>query len=108
MNPHGVPRRRRRGHQEGAGPTFREPTDLSRWIEKKGLPVKDVASLLGVSAEAVYRWASGTRIPDLVVVSRIQEITEGEVEWTSFLNTKLARAIYADLVAHSGGPAHGN
>ena len=32
----------------------------------KGLSVKDVADKMGVSPQAVYRWESGERMPDIV------------------------------------------
>lgn len=82
-------------------PQPREATTFSRWIEKKNIPVAEVALRIGVSPKTVYYWAAGFRVPDLVSAFRVEEVTQGEVPAMSFLMTRTARRIHGDLIEHS-------
>ena len=57
---------------------------LREWMVEKGVSHRDMADRLGTSQQNVTRWM-GAVSPTLEVIKLIKEISNGEVDYESFL-----------------------
>jgi predicted transcriptional regulator len=57
---------------------------LSDYMSEHGITGQALAKILGVSHQAVFKWASGERVPRPLIMLRIMEVTKGQVTLESF------------------------
>ena len=63
---------------------------LSQYLEANDLTLMEFAEKIGVSHQAVARYATGERIPRRNVMERIACVTKGLVQPNDFFSTKAA------------------
>lgn len=58
--------------------------ELKQWLSSTGTTYRQFGDAIGVSEHAVWRYASGRRIPDREVMPRIHAVTDGLVTANDF------------------------
>lgn len=78
---------------------------LKNFLGKNNLTVSDLASRLGVSYAAAYRYVSGARIPSAEMMTRLYEATGGAVTPNDFYNLPPEAGIFVkhDKVLRESG-----
>lgn len=59
---------------------------LDTYLDSKSIPDSDFAVLIGVSRQTVHRYKSGERFPEPPILSKISEVTNGEVTANDFVD----------------------
>lgn len=59
---------------------------INEFIKKQGITKEIFAKFVGVSISSVYKYCSGERAPSLMVASKIQKMTKGQVTIKDLLN----------------------
>jgi transcriptional regulator with XRE-family HTH domain len=55
-------------------------TEIRRLRKKRGLSVKRLASLVGITAMSIYRYEQGRRMPDVDVAAKIATALNCQIE----------------------------
>jgi transcriptional regulator with XRE-family HTH domain len=59
---------------------------LDKYLTDNSIPPGDFAKRIGVSAQALYRYRTGQRVPEWAVLERIKEATGGTITNDDFLD----------------------
>jgi transcriptional regulator with XRE-family HTH domain len=84
------------------GPAVEE-TSLSRWLHSTGLSAREVAREVGVDVATVTHWAGGRVLPSLPGAFRLEQVSRGKVQATSWLGTILGREASGRMAAKARG-----
>ena len=63
---------------------------LSVYLQSRRMSQAELARLIGVAPNTVYRWLEGSRRPGWKTLTRLAEITGGAVTADSFLSRQAA------------------
>ena len=58
---------------------------LERYLTKGGITVEEFAARIGVTANSVYRYKAGKRVPRREVLQKIATATDGKITANDFL-----------------------
>ena len=75
-----------------------EETQLSRWLEARGITLYTFHKRVGICYKSLQWWARGQMIPTLVHAARIEQATSGGVPIVSWLATSMAKEHYRILL----------
>ena len=59
--------------------------DLKLYLQTHRLTLREFADLLGTSHTQVNRWASGKRLPSIIMAAKIARVTAGRVKPQDFI-----------------------
>lgn len=85
---------------------YENEMQLGHWISETKPHQGDLAKSIGVSRQALHRYASGEREPDAVIRNKIVEVTHGAVTIQDQHKTRLDW-LKAKQEARSAAPATG-
>lgn len=63
---------------------------LTDWMTSRALSPDDLAKQIGVTAEAVRRYRTGSRMPEPLIAEKIVEVTKGKVTVQDLHDARMA------------------